>query len=219
MAFRNFLLQRTAYYDYTMREITASVTDGKPTLRAYLQSALLGMALGPTGEQIECATVFELFDFVEIFFPRDLQLPHLRHLTDLDLSASVIEAPLLGTQYDLKVVKEILLLLSKKLKLNGQLLAPETEQSVETEVQLVLAFCLASNQRDELVIAQHQALRAWARLVAALVELGEWEPSSRNTFVLQALQITLPKLEQAFNTDIKAASELMALGRTLLRYA
>jgi len=219
MAFRNFLLQRTAYYDYTMREMTASVTDGKPTLRVYLQSALLGMALGPTGEQIECATLFELFDFVEISFPTNLQLPPLRHLTDLDLSASVVEETPLGAQYDLKVVKELLLLLSKKMKLNGHLLTPETEQSVENEIQLVSAFCLASNQRDELVIAQHQALRAWTKLVATLVEFGEWESSTRNTFVLQALQITLPRLEQAFNTDIEAALELTALGKTLLRHA
>ncbi|KAF1990000.1 nuclear pore complex subunit Nup192 [Aulographum hederae CBS 113979] len=215
--FRNFLQQRSSFFDYAHRELLATVTGRMPSLRSRIQSSLLGTTSIPGIEPIQNATIFELFDFEELV-PRMLEELPLQHFQDIDLSICKNEDSE-ATVFNLKLVRELLLLKKKYLlKAGGPSLSAEKFESIQYESEFIEALCQASNQQASLTLAQRDTMKGWTRLMATVVEVCELEGELKSSFILQALEVILPKLEQAFSRSSETAVELASLARTLLHH-
>jgi len=89
---------------------------------------------------------------------------------------------------------------------------------MEIDAQNFLLCFLENNRRMEVQIAHTKALRSWVQLVIVMLESCDFDSALRDSFVLQTLQLTLPKLEKLFSDNMRDALVLTQLGTTLLRH-
>ncbi|EOD44331.1 putative nuclear pore complex subunit protein [Neofusicoccum parvum UCRNP2] len=90
------------------------------------------------------------------------------------------------------------------------------EQQMQVDGQLVLGYVLGVNQRRDIALARGEVLKAWTQLMTVLLEKGEFDDSTKTSFILQALQVILPKLEKAYTEHVGTAVDLADLARRLL---
>lgn len=218
IAFHNLISERSAFYDYVARELRASAKAGMPTLRARIQSALLGRTLMPSGELVRTMSVFDLFDFVELEVNAVFELPQLRFLSGLDFKICEMIEPGAVAVYNLSMVEELLDLRRNELRKTGRLVNQSDEQGLDTEAQHVMLYLHGKNQSQEVAAAHSSALGFWVRLVAVMLESCDFESGAKTSFVLQGLQIILPKLEKSYSDNLFVAVELAGLARTLLHH-
>ncbi|GME28708.1 hypothetical protein GTA08_BOTSDO04298 [Neofusicoccum parvum] len=216
VALEKFLQQRTAFYEYTARELR--LVGGLPTLRARMQTALLGVIVLPDGEQMPNPSVFDLFDFMELEVMDDYELPKLPLLgmSIADFNICRTQDSPSGPKYDLRHVEELITLRSNELRKAGKILSPAEEQQMQVDGQLVLGYVLGVNQRRDIALARGEVLKAWTQLMTVLLEKGEFDDSTKTSFILQALQVILPKLEKAYTEHVGTAVDLADLARRLL---
>ncbi|KAK8249215.1 nucleoporin Nup186/Nup192/Nup205 [Phyllosticta capitalensis] len=224
VALEKFFQQRTAFYEYTARELR--LVGDLPTSRARMQSTLLGVTVMADGSQIQNPNVFDLFDFMELEVADDFGFPYLALLGNLDLKlcqrdvgntksskSSLREEP----EYDMKSVQELITLQSTHLRRSGRLPGPAEEQQLQNEVGMVQLYLAGMNQRRKVVLAKKAVLKSWVQLMVVLLEKCEFDETTKSSFVLQALQVILPKLEKAYADDVPTAVELADLARALLK--
>ncbi|KAL0263599.1 hypothetical protein SLS55_002580 [Diplodia seriata] len=211
VALEKFLQQRTAFFEYTAREL--HLVGGLPTARARMQSTLLGLTILPDGEQMANPSVFDMFDFMELEVKGDLNLPELPLLGTLDFKVCRSSD---GPKYDLRHVHELISIKSSELRKAGRILSIVEEQQMQADGELVVAYCTSVNRREDIAHARSEVLKAWTQLMMVLLEKGEFDDSTRTSFILQALQVTLPKLEKAYSEDVNPAIDLADLARRLL---
>lgn len=213
-ALEKFLQQRTAFFEYTARELR--LVGGLPTLRARMQTTLLGVTVLSDGEQMPNPSVFDLFDFMELEVVDDYELPPLPILGTMDLNICKTQDSPSGLKYDMRHVEELVTLRSSELRKAGQILSSVEEQQMQADAQLVMGYLVGVNQRQDIARARSEVLRAWTQLMMVLLEKGEFDDSTKTSFILQALQVILPKLEKAYTEDISTAVDLADLARRLL---
>ncbi|KAF2138835.1 uncharacterized protein K452DRAFT_320940 [Aplosporella prunicola CBS 121167] len=218
IALEKFFCQRTAFYEYTARELRLAHQGGMPTLRARMQSTLLGVTLTSDGAQIQNPSVFDLFDFMELEVMDDFALPPLIMLGSLDFNICRTEGEAPHLQYNMQSVQELITLRANELRRDGKLPTPVEETQLQTETQIVLGYLLGVNQRQNVAIARADVLKAWVQLMMVVLEACEFDPTTKTSFILQALQVILPKLEKAYTEDVTTAVNLADLARTLLTY-
>lgn len=214
LALEKFLQQRTAFFEYTARELR--LVGGLPTLRARMQTTLLGVTVLPDGEQMPNPSVFDLFDFMELEVMDDYELPELPLLGTMDFSACLSQKGPAGRKYDIRHVEELVTLRSNELRKTGRILSPVEEQQMQADAQLVLGYLIGVNQRKDIALAKSEVLKAWTQLMMVLLEKGEFDDSTKTSFILQALQVILPKLEKAYAENVTTAIDLADLARRLL---
>jgi nuclear pore complex protein Nup205 len=212
ICFRDFLSQRAALLDYATREICYIAQERAPTWKAKILSTLLGTTSTPDGGQIPNPTVFDLFDFIELEVPNDVPEATSPSFADIDFS-SCIRVGACGTQlYDIPSVEELLVLRQNELRRRGAV----EEQSLQNEAQRLLIRLHASNQRNTLLQARSDTLKSWTQLVIVVLESCDFDLGSKTAFILQMLQVILPKLEQYSLESITEALELSKLAKALL---
>ncbi|OJD31210.1 nuclear pore complex subunit nup192 [Diplodia corticola] len=211
IALEKFLQQRTAFFEYTARELR--LVGGLPTLRARMQTTLLGVTVLPDGEQMGNPSVFDLFDFMELEVVDDYGLPELPLLGSMDFKVCLSSA---GQKYDMRHVAELITIRSNELRKAGRILSAVEEQQMYADGQLVLGYLVGVNQRKDIARARGEVLKAWTQLMMVLLEKGEFDDSTKTSFILQALQVILPKLEKAYVEDVSPAIDLADLARRLL---
>ncbi|KAF9629489.1 hypothetical protein BFW01_g10692 [Lasiodiplodia theobromae] len=214
VALEKFLQQRTAFFEYTARELR--LIGGLPTLRARMQTALLGVTVLPDSEQIANPSVFDLFDFMELEVVGDYELPELPLLGTMDFDICLSQDSSTGRKYDIRHVEELITIRSNELRKAGRILSPVEEQQMQADGQLVLGYLVGVNQRKDIARARGEVLKAWTQLMMVLLEKGEFDESTKTSFILQALQVILPKLEKAYTEDVSTAIDLADLARRLL---
>ncbi|KAK8154342.1 nucleoporin Nup186/Nup192/Nup205 [Phyllosticta citrichinensis] len=225
VALEKFFQQRTASYEYTARELR--LVGDLPTSRARMQSTLLGVTVLSDGTQIQNPNVFDLFDFMELGVADDFDFPLQPMLGNLDLkpcqkdagnpkSIKGTSSPIVDPEYDMKSVQELITLQSTHLRRSGRLLGPAEEQQLLNEVETLQLYLTGMNQRRSIALAKRNVLKAWVQLMVVLIEKCEFDETSKSSFILQALQVILPKLEKAYTEDLPTAIELADLARALL---
>ena len=213
--FETFLRQRTAVLDYSTTEVRLVSQERTPTLQARILSTLLGNTATPEGEQLSNPSVFDLFDFVELEFGQGLAQPTLKYFAELDFEMCINrdEEPFV---YDLGRVRQLLTLRHNELRKKVLLSTPTDEQDGVTEADSILVHLQTDNQRRGLLVARLDTLKAWVQLVMVMLESCDFEPDAKTTFILQALQLILPKLEKYSLENATEAMELALLSKALL---
>ncbi|OCK80455.1 hypothetical protein K432DRAFT_434748 [Lepidopterella palustris CBS 459.81] len=215
VAFRNFLHQRSAFYDYAARELRQTVQAGMPTLKARIQSTLLGMTIWPGGEQEQNLTIFDLFDFIELETDNRFPIEDPKVLVGVDVG--ICKKEVRGIElYDTSLVEQLIVLRCSELRKTG-ILTEKYDPQILRDAQGMLLACLGQNQYQEVMRVQEDVLRTWVQLATVTLESCDFEPGALTAFILQALQVILPKLEKSYLEDITTAVELAGLSGALLQ--
>lgn len=217
--FRDFLIQRAAFFEHASLEIRSTVQRNSPSLRQKIVSSLLGITTISSGEQVQHASIFEMFDFIDLEIALPFQMTERKYVGSIDFTICKTDNPNRGTVYDLKLVKELLLLREAELRKSGQLADPAASQQCAAEADAVMLCLQSENQYAAVLAAQRSALNAWVQLVALMLAMGDFEPAPKTALVLQALQIVLPKLDKTLIEDSPVTLPLARLTYNLVRNA
>lgn len=217
--FRDFLNQRAAFYEYASLALRSTLQRNVSSQRQKVLSSLLGVTTVPSLEQAESASVFELFDFVDIDISTVPALSQQKFFGGLDFEICRRGDAKSGLIYDMTLVHELLLLAEADLRRRGDLADAAVEQLCLQEADGIRLILQARNQRAAVMMAQGAALNAWTQLVTLMLMTGDLEPPAKSAFVLQALQIVLPKFDKGLAEDSSNTSALAKLTHTLVRAA
>jgi nuclear pore complex protein Nup205 len=211
-----FLVYRSHLFDYAVTEIRSAAKLGSKTLQLDILSTLLGSSSIETGETILNPTVFDLFDFADLDLSGDFNPPPLNILTGIDFELcakpQADDSPVL---YDLDAAQELIQLKRKELVQSGRLRAQD-EEPFQIEVENVLAFLRVTNQKRQIRYNRYLAIRSWSELATVMIISCDMEGGRRTTFILQAIQLILPKLEVSIVDNVPEAIELARLAETLI---
>lgn len=218
LAYRNFLQQRTAHYEFMARALRSVSQIGMPTLRSRIESTLLGTTSFPAVDSVANASVFDLFDFVELDLGLAPAPPTLTLIGELDFGICKKDPGNGPSQFDLEGVEELLLLRLADRRKSGQIPTPEAEAKAAEEKAQALFYVHALNQYQETLLAHREALKKWIQLVTIALECCKFDADVKTAFILTALQVVLPKLERFLVDDGFTAIELATLALSLLRH-
>lgn len=214
-ALQNFLQRRAAFLDYESRELRLTVKEQMPTMSSRIQSALLGSTIRPGEDPIPNATLFDLFDFIEMSYPQ-MGVPEHNLLDDINLESCQEDKD--GVQlYSRPLLEQVLLLKLRYYKKTGAYRNEIDELDAQDRAVALLVAFDDWNQREQLIHYHKEILQSWVQLVMVTLTACEFDSSSRTTFILQTLQVILPKLELSYNADIFTALQLASLGEILIR--
>ena len=210
---------RSAMYLYACQELQACATEHLPTSLKQHLSTMLGKSVDLSGTAINHLNVFELGDFLDIDLALNLHMPEMQYLGDFDpdtyMTQATDERPSL---YNISVVEEVLQLRQSSLYESAK---PPTSSQIDFdrldwEVAETSSLLTARNRLILAHQAWRKALRAYADMLIAVVEYCPFESTSKVQFIIQNLQLILPKLDAliaAESTDTidlaRAADALM----------
>lgn len=228
IAFRNFLRQRTGYYEYFARELRHAKQSGITSLLLRLQQVLLGSTSFPGEPVMPNANVFELLDFMEVGFSTELAMPKMNYFKESDFAVCKTETTGPGESFDLARAHEVILLRRREYLANRRSLAvqptrPTTGKQEDKELkefdaegQSCLLVLLSRNHWRDLTFAEFETLKSWIRLIVLALQSCDFVADVRSVFIQQAYQLILPKFEKTRNDEIDAAIELAELLNQLL---
>jgi nuclear pore complex protein Nup205 len=221
-ALQNFLQRRAAFLDYESRELRLTVKDSMPTMRSRIQSVLLGTTIQPGEDPTPNPTIFDLFDFIEFTYPeRSLPDQH-RFFEGVNLTSCQEEKE--GIElYSASLLEQVILLKMKYWRKDGSLSAPTQEEQDEKEALLwvqaeaLLLIFRDWNRRQQLRRYHNEILQSWVQVLMVTVHSCDFDNGSRSSFIMQTIQVILPKLEQAYNSDLFTALQLVSLAEALVQ--
>lgn len=214
---QQYLRRRCSLLEYACMDVRLVAKEGAPSLKAKLLSTLLGQVTTPDGEQLASLTIFDLLDFTDLDLPTYMQPPNLTYFATVNFNIS--DGSAIGPEkelHNLKIVQELLTLRHNELRKAGQLQNPADEQQLLVEAQDILLYYLGDNNRQNLLFARSEALKAWVELMSLMMETCELDQASKTALILQALQIILPKLDRVSPDDADEAIEIARLIQALM---
>ncbi|EDO00752.1 hypothetical protein SS1G_03225 [Sclerotinia sclerotiorum 1980 UF-70] len=211
----NFLNQRAIVLQYTSAELRRIALSHLPSLKERMFNTLLGSTMVEENQQIDNCSVFDLFDFMDIPLDQSIALGSLSWLKDIDISVCEEvhnDSPPLCNMVKLE---ELLTLRRSELAATKRLENPQDVTTFKNEAQLMFNYYFIDNKLKELQAARHKALQSWVQLLLVMVETMAYDESTKIVFVLQTLQIILPRLENCLE-NAADAFELAKLTKALL---
>ena len=189
---------RSAMYLYACEELQACATEFLPTLLKQHLSTMLGKSVDVSGMPISHLNIFELGDFLDIDLTIELNMPERRYCNHFDPEAYMTEATdERPCTYDIPVIQELLQIRQSALY---ESLKPPTSSQIDMkqvgiEAEGITALLTARNRLILARQAWRKALRSYADMVIAAIEFCPFESTSKVKFILQNLQLILPKLD------------------------
>lgn len=214
-ALAEFLLYRSHLFAYAATEIRSAAKVGSPTLQTGILSILLGNATLDNGESISNPSVFDLFDFADLDFGREFNLPPLSLLGQIAVDACAKGGDESLVLYNVAEVEELIQIRKAELLATGPA-RPQDEEQFLAEAESVKLFVLATNQSRRIQYNRYLALRSWTELITTIITCSAIDAGSRPAFILHSIQLILPKLETAIESDMPEAVELARLAETLI---
>lgn len=215
-AYIEYLHQRKALLNYTAAELRLAASQNLELLRAQITSTILGTTPTPEGN-VQNVTIFDLLDFVEFGVPEELRwVPHQYH-AGLDAQVNTILA-LDDVSLDKKceMISAALDLRQRKLDW-GSYFRDEAERKEVFELRETVLYHAVSREKRRLISeARFELLKAWVNMLSLFLEHAVLEENDKRLFILQALQMTSPKLELFASNEQPEAIIFAELGQILL---
>jgi len=216
LALQNFLQRRAAFLDYESRELRLTVKEAMPTIRSRIQSILLGTTVRPGEDATPNPNIFDLFDFIEFSYP-ERSLPDQHRFFEGVNLASCQEEKEGSTLYSLPLLEQVIRLKFKFWKKDGLLDDENAVADLADQAEILLAVFADWNRRTQLLRYHKDILQSWVQVVMVAVQNCEFDNGARSAFILQTLQVILPKLEQSYHADIFTALQLAGLAESLIQ--
>ncbi|KAF1922872.1 uncharacterized protein M421DRAFT_426491 [Didymella exigua CBS 183.55] len=216
LALQNFLQRRAAFLDYKSRELRLTIKEGMPTMKSRIQSLLLGQTILPGEDSLPNPTIFDLFDFIEFAYP-ERSLPDQHRFFEGVNLASCQEDKDGSLLYSLPLLQQVILLKMKFWRKDGLITDDLQETELAQQAELLLAVFADWNRRSQLTRYHKDILQSWVQVLVVAVHSCDFDDGARASFILQTLQVILPKLEQAYNGDVYTALQLAGLAESLIQ--
>lgn len=216
LALQSFLQRRAAFLDYESRELRLAIKENIPTMKSRIQSLLLGTTIRPGEDQVSNPNIFDLFDFIEFIYPERTLPDQHRFFEGVNL-ASCQEEKDGDLLYSLPLLQQVILLKLKFWKKDGLIADEVQEAELAQQAELLLAVFADWNRRAQLTRYHKDILQSWVQVLMVTVHSCEFEGGARALFILQTLQVILPKLEQSYNGDVFTALQLAGLAEALIQ--
>ncbi|PGH11864.1 hypothetical protein AJ80_06929 [Polytolypa hystricis UAMH7299] len=212
----SFLFYRSLLFDYAATEIRSSARQCSPSVQNEILSTVFGSSPVENGQTISHASFFDLFDFADLDIYGDFPSPSLKFFTDVDieLCAKVQDDGDL-VLYDLVAVRELFELTKGDLLRSG-IATPQDEEQLLVDEEKLLMFLRATNQSRRIGYARYLALRSWTELATTILVACNLDDGRKAMFILQVLQVILPKLENSIGENGAEALELARLAESLI---
>ena len=216
LALQNFLQRRAAFLDYESRELRLAVKESMPTMKSRIQSVLLGTSIRPGEDAVPNPNIFDLFDFIEFTYPeRSLPDQH-RFFEGVNLSSCQEEKGGI-TLYSLPLLEQVMRLKLKYWRKDGLITDEAQEVDLMQQAELLMTIFADWNRRAQLLQYHKDILQSWVQIIMMAVHNCDFETGARSSFILQTLQVVLPKLEQSYNADVFTALQLASLAESLVQ--
>ncbi|KAL4957716.1 nucleoporin Nup186/Nup192/Nup205 [Aspergillus filifer] len=216
-ALAEFLLYRSYLFDYAATEIRSAAQLGSPTLVEGILSILFGSSTLDNGAAVPTPTVFDLFDFADLDIQFHALPPEVELFAGLNIElCAQPQAEGSLVLYDLDQVEELIRTRRQQLVDENEL-RPQDDEAFSTEAANLITFLRARNQSRLINFNRHMALRSWTELVTTILTCSELDGGRKITFILHAIQLTLPKLETAIEENLPEGLELARLAETLVK--
>ena len=213
----NFLEARSAFLDHSAVELRLANEQGLASLISRMQSTLFGLSRLPSGESITNQSVFDFLDFLDIDVAGDWRLPESRYF-DTSILRICVDHASEPEAYDLDIVTQLLTLRQNEIRQSSRALTIEDEQQMDSEIGRIYQCLQANNNQVAICAARVECLKSWVRLVTVMLECCQFEPAARTAFVLQLLEISLPRLDRLINSDIGMAAIFSRFVRSLMHH-
>ncbi|CAE7020686.1 nuclear pore complex subunit [Pyrenophora teres f. teres] len=217
LALQNFLQRRAALLDYESRELRLTVKENMPTMKSRIQSVLLGTTIRPGENATSNPNIFDLFDFIELVYP-ERALPD-QHMFFEGVNLTSCQEDKDGmTLYSLPLLEQLI-----RLKIKSWTKGENTNEKLDQlaalaeQADLLMAIFVDWNRRTQLQRYHKDILQSWVQVVMVAVHNCDFEKGARSSFILQTLQVILPKLEQSYASDIFTALQLAGLAESLIQ--
>jgi nuclear pore complex protein Nup205 len=163
--------------------------------------------------------VFELGDFLDLDLRADLVLPPLQYFDDLDPEPFLIEAnDQRPSLYDVTIIKEVVQTRQKTIYERNKLgttNAIDLDQ-VDLEAEEIIATLTAQNRAFIARKAWRDALRSYVDMLIAIIEYCPFEDVAKIQFIIQNLQLILPKLDALIAAESGDSVELARAADSLM---
>lgn len=216
LALQSFLQRRAAFLDYESRELRLTIKENMPTMKSRIQSLLLGTTIRPGEDPMPNPNIFDLFDFIEFIYPERALPDQHRFFEGVNL-ASCQEEKDGSLLYSLPLLQQLILLKMKYWRRDGLITDELQEADLAQQADLLLAVFADWNRRTQLNRHHKIILQSWVQVLMVTVHSCEFEDGARASFILQTLQVILPKLEQSYNADVFTALQLASLAEALIQ--
>lgn len=219
-AFCDFLKRRTSLFEYAALEIRQLSSQGASTMVQRYLETLLGTTVLPGTSPVSNAHILDLVDFLEFTFPAKTRPPPVKLLGgDTSLQTFQKEDPSGVVLFELVKVAEYLLIRKNALLRSGAFGGNADVRSIlDKEIEIIRSHLFCENQLRRCRSARLQCLTAWANLVMIMLEDCDMERMSKTSFILQALQTILPKMEAFCVDDVEAGQVLSSLAHSLISH-
>lgn len=215
-ALTEFLMFRNLLFEYATTEIRAAVKQSSPSFQREVAGTILGNTTDVDGQTITHASLFDLFDFIDVDIDFSYLWPELIYFKDVSLDVCVkVQHDGNLTLYDLAAAQELLQLCKEEFAAGNSMTAQD-EENITSERDKLLLFLRATNEHRSIRYTRLVTLKSWAELAATIVVACDMEPMRMTAFILHLLQLIVPKLEGSIAENPLEAIELGRLGETLL---
>lgn len=216
LALQNFLQRRAAFLDYESRELRLTVKEMLPTQRSRIQSVLLGTTIRLGEDAVPNPNIFDLFGFIEFSYPERGVPDQHRFFEGVNISCCQ-EYKEGNTLYSLPLLEQVMRLKIKFWLRQGAITDATQEIELAEQAEVLMAVFADWNRRAQLLRYHKDILQSWVQVVMVAVHSCDFENGARSSFILQSLQVILPKLEQSYNADIFTALQLAGLAESLIQ--
>ena len=217
LTLEQYLSQRFHLYEYASAELRFVASENATSLRARVVSSLLGSTSMLDGDQITNLTVFELLDFIELDLSAFPVIPYSNFFAGVDFSICLgSDSDTAESEYNLKLIDDIMALHLSKMRKEGRLKSPGEEQQASDQARNLLVYFHGHNNFRRLRSIRSRTLRAWANLLTVTITHCELDQISKSSLILQSSQILVPKLEKYAEDGAAEAFDLAQLLQALL---
>lgn len=211
-----FIRYRAASLQYAASELRRVAKEHVPSVRERLLMGLQGYGTSSDSRQTQNPSIFDLFDFMELEVVTQDISSSLSYLKDLDLSFCLDTPGSESPTYNLKRVEELIVLRQNELRNVGRLKSQQDENSFDLEAQAVGFSIQIQNQQSRLKESRLTSLDAWVQVMVMIIETHGLEGPNKTVFVLQALQLIIPKLERYSFERLDESLSLASLAKLLI---
>ena len=215
-SYADFLRTRSMLVELAAIELRAANDAGLDSLRDRLINSLLGSTVLSDGQQFANASLFDLLDFVDVGHTISFGFPATSHLRS-DMFEPCQEQGQRGVIYDLGACQQVILLCQYVVQQQGQLQSDSDKAKFAEEADAVSAYFASMNATATIAQARALALKNWADLATTMLVSMEYDKAQRHRFVLQLVQLILPKLERSYQDDVFAAEVFAGFALILVR--
>ncbi|KAG9245395.1 nucleoporin Nup186/Nup192/Nup205 [Calycina marina] len=213
--FSQYLNYRAILLQYVSSELRQVSQSHLPSLKSKIIDTLLG-STEEDGERIEHISVFELFDFIELGVPQEVDADLPPWISDVDLTIC-IETPQ-GTAtpiYSIAKLTQLLILRKMELHKGNMLDDPQDMITVDNDIELIRIHFARDNQTKLYCASRLKLLQSWAQMMLVMIDTHSFVGPQKTQFMLQILQTILPSLESRLD-NVEESMELARLAKSLL---